>query len=320
MKQNLLLKTFLLLFISIYLNAKGIAKQSGSYQFKIGRYEVIALSDGTVPLDAKKLFQDNDPIKIDTLLKSAYVDNPVEASINAYLIIMGDKLVLIDAGAGELFGPLHGGQLVHSLQSAGFKPEQVTDILLTHIHNDHSGGLTVKDKPVFMNAIVHVNKFDTDYWLNTKRMEKADTNSLSSNKKSFINAINVFQPYITSGRVKTFQGNAEVVPDLRSLAAPGHTPGHCLYILEDGGNKLVFCGDLIHIASVQFADPTVIDGFDVDKKQAMTERVKIYHDAAENGYLLAGDHVSFPGVGRLRAKGKGYEWLPLLYSVEGRIK
>ena len=320
MKQYLFSKTFLLLFISISMNSKSSAQQSDIYRFKIGHYEVIALSDGTVPLDANKLFHDNDSIKIDTLLKSAYVNNPVETSINAYLIIMGSKLVLIDAGAGELFGPLHGGQLVRSLQVAGYKPEQITDILLTHIHNDHSGGLTVKNKPVFINAVVHVNSLDTDYWLDTKRMEKADTISLSSNKKSFINAINAFQPYINSRRVKTFQGNIEVVPGIRSLAAPGHTPGHCLYILEDGADKLVFCGDLIHIASVQFADPTIIDGFDVDKKQAMAKRVEIYQDATEKGYLLAGDHVSFPGVGRLRAKAQGYEWLPLLYSVEGRIK
>ena len=92
MKQHILLKTFLILLILVTLTSKSRAQQSYIYRFKIGHFEIIALSDGTVPLDVNRLFQDNDSVKIDTLLKSAYVTNPVETSINAYLIIMGNKL------------------------------------------------------------------------------------------------------------------------------------------------------------------------------------------------------------------------------------
>jgi glyoxylase-like metal-dependent hydrolase (beta-lactamase superfamily II) len=320
MKTNYFLKTFLMLLTTSVVNTSSFAQEAAYYRLKVGQIEVIALSDGTVPLDAEKLFHENDTEKIKQLLGAAYVNNPTETSINAYLIHTADRLILVDAGSGELFGPLHGGRLVSSLQAAGYKPEQITDVLLTHIHNDHSGGLTIKDQPVFPNAIVHLSKLDLDYWLDEKRMEKADPNVLSSNKSSFSNAIKVFRPYLASGRVKTFEGNVDLFPGIRTVAAPGHTPGHTLYILENNGDKLIFFGDLIHVSGVQFADPTIIDGFDVDKKEAIAQRVKFYGEAAQQGYLIAGDHVSFPGVGRLRSKGKGYEWMPIPYSLEGRTR
>lgn len=320
MKANCFLKLFLLLLTASCIRINSFAQQAAYYRFKIGQVEVIVLSDGTVPLDAEKLFQANDREKIRQLLDAAFVNNPTETSINAYLINRGDHLILIDAGSGELFGPLYGGHLVRSLKAAGYKPEQITDVLLTHIHNDHSGGLTIKDQPVFPNAIIHVSKLDLDYWLNEKRMEKADPNALSSNKSSFTNAIKVFRPYQASGRVKAFEGNIELFPGIRSVAAPGHTPGHTLYILENKGDKLVFCGDLVHVGGVQFADPSLIDGFDVDKKEAIAQRVNFYKEAAQQGYLIACDHVSFPGVGRLKSKEKGYEWMPIPYSLEGRTR
>lgn len=293
------------------------AQHAAYYPFKVGQITVTALSDGTVPIDAQKLFQA--PAEtITDLMRAAYINNPVETSINTYLIHIKDKLILIDAGSGELFGPSHGGGITNSLKAAGYEPDQVTDVLLTHIHNDHSGGITIKDQKVFPNAVIHVSQLDAAYWLDEKRMEQADPNALSSNKSSFINAIKVFKPYLSTGKVKLFEGDVELFPGIRSVATPGHTPGHCLFVLEDSGDKLVFCGDLIHVAGIQFARPEIIDGYDVDKQKAVRARIKIYKEAADEGYLIAGDHISFPGVGRLRHRDNGYEWLPILYSLEGR--
>lgn len=319
MKTNHFIKKIVLLIAVIGGYTTSSAQQAAFYRFKIGQVEVTALSDGAVPVDVEKLFKENDPAYIKQLLGTAYMNNPVEISINAFLINTGKKLILVDAGSGELFGPLHGGRIVNSLQAAGYMPEQITDVLLTHIHNDHSGGLSVKDQPVFPNAIIHVSKLDTDYWLNEKRMEKADPKALSSNKSSFANAIKIFRPYLAAERVKTFQGNIELFPGISAVPAPGHTPGHTI-VLENSGEKVIFCGDLVHVGGIQFADPTTNDGFDVDKKEGITTRVKIYSDAARQGYLIACDHVSFPGVGRLRARDKEYEWMPILYSLEGRTR
>ena len=297
-----------------------VIDQPGFYRFKVGQYEVVALSDGTVPLDAEQLLKNNVPGKVTRLLSAAYLNNPIEISINEFLVNIGGRVILIDAGAGELFGPNHGGRLVSSLRAAGYQPEQITDILLTHIHNDHSGGLSIKGKAVFPNAIVHVNKLDMDYWLDQQRMEKADPHALSSNKSSFINAHKTLDPYIAEGRVKTFEGDIELFPGIRSMATGGHTPGHTVFVLDSGNDKLLFWGDLIHVGGVQFADPTIPDGFDVDKEKAIATRIRLYGEAAKQGYLIAADHLSFPGVGRLRAKESGFEWMPIPYSLEGRTK
>lgn len=319
MNVKLIFKLILTVMLSPLLNENSYAQQAAFYQFKVGQITVTALSDGTVPLDAEKLFA-QETVKVKQLMAAAYLHNPVETSINTYLIKIADKLILIDSGSGELFGPSHGGRLVSSLAAAGYRAEQITDVLLTHIHNDHSGGLSINGQAVFPNAVIHVSQLDTDYWLDEERMNQADPKALSSNKSSFVNAIKVFKPYQLAGKVKTFVGDVELFPGIRAVATPGHTPGHCLFVLEDGADKLVFCGDLIHIAGIQFARPELIDGFDVDKNRAAEARIRIYKDAAEQGYLIAGDHISYPGVGRLKKLKHGYQWMPIPYSLEGRTR
>ncbi|WP_158795563.1 MBL fold metallo-hydrolase [Pedobacter sp. L105] len=288
------------------------------YHLQIGDLIVTALSDGVALVEADKLLQSPEPGKILELLAAAHLDNPAELSINTYLVQIGSRLILIDTGAGELFGPDAGGNLLNSLQEAGYTPEQVTDVLLTHIHNDHSGGLTIQGKAVFPHATVHVHQHDADFWLDEERMKNADPNVMAPNQKSFINAINVFKPYLDAGRVKTFKGNIELFPGITSKECPGHTPGHTLFVIKSGDDQLTIWADLVHLSGIQFEDPTVLDGYDVDPKQGLAQRIGAYKDAAEKGYLVAGNHLSFPGFGRLRAKGSGYEWLPVAYSPSGR--
>lgn len=114
--------------------------QAGYHRLKVGAVNVTAFSDGTVPQDLHVLLTNTTPAKVDQLLAHASLHNPVEASVNAYLIELGPRLVLVDTGASELLGPTL-GHLVASMRAAGFRPEQVTDVLITHIHTDHTGGL-----------------------------------------------------------------------------------------------------------------------------------------------------------------------------------
>jgi glyoxylase-like metal-dependent hydrolase (beta-lactamase superfamily II) len=98
--------------------------------------------------------------------------------------------------------------------------------------------------------------------------------------------------------------------------APGHTPGHSIYAVESKGQKLVLWGDLMHVAAVQFAEPSVTIQFDSDSKAAAAQRKKAYADAAKQGYWVAAAHLSFPGIGQVRAEGKGYVWFPANYSTK----
>lgn len=291
--------------------AAPFAKQQapGFYRLTVGDFEVTALSDGTTALPVDTLLTHTTPAQVKKTLAESYLKTPLETSVNAYLVNTGDKLVLIDAGAAGLFGPTL-GKLAANLKAAGYQPEQVDEIYVTHMHPDHVGGLMAGAERAFPNATVRADKHDADFWLSQANLDKAPADS----KGFFQGAMASLNPYVAAGKFKPFEGNTDLVPGLKAVAAPGHTPGHSLYVAESKGQKIVFWGDLMHVAGVQFAHPSVTIQFDSDSKAAAAQRRKAYADAAKQGYLVAGAHLAFPGIGRLRAQGNGYVWLPVNYA------
>jgi glyoxylase-like metal-dependent hydrolase (beta-lactamase superfamily II) len=147
----------------------------GFYRTMLGDFEVTALSDGTLDLDVAKLLHEP-AARTDAALAKAFVHGPLETSVNAYLINTGTKLVLVDAGAGALFGPTL-GKLLASLQAAGYQPGQVDDIFITHMHPDHVGGLASDGKLAFPNATLHADRRDSDFWLSQGNLDKAPADS-----------------------------------------------------------------------------------------------------------------------------------------------
>ena len=281
--------------------------QAGYYRFMVGNVEVIALSDGTIGLDTQ-LLQTPDRHAVDTALKAAHLKSPLDTSVNAYLVKLAGRLILVDAGTGTLFGPSL-NKLPASLRAAGVEPEQITDVLVTHVHTDHTGGLMSGDRRVYPNAILHLDQREVGYWL-----DAANEKAAPSEKQAFFQQAQAsLVPYGTSGQVRTFDGAQQLFPGLRSVPAPGHTPGHTFYVLEDQGTKLVFWGDVMHAAEVQLSDPSVTIVYDVDPTAARAQRLRAFADAAQAGYLVAPAHMAFPGVGRLRLDGKSYRWQTLPY-------
>ena len=122
-------------------------------------------------------------------------------------------------------------------------------------------------------------------------------------------------PYVSAGKFKPFEGDTELVPGIRAQSAHGHTPGHVTYAIESKGEKLVLWGDLMHVAAVQFPEPSVTIQFDTDSKAAMAQRTQALADAAKAGYWVGAAHLSFPGIGHLRKQGGGYNFVPANYST-----
>ncbi len=282
----------------------------GFYRMMLGDFEVTAISDGTVVLPVNQLLSNIAAGKADEALARNYLKSPVETSVNTYLINTGDKLVLVDSGAGKLFGPTLGNMLAN-IKAAGYQPEQVDEIYITHMHPDHVGGLMTEGKIAFPNATVRADKKDADFWLSKENMDKAP----EANKGFFQGAMASVNPYVQAGKFKAFEGNTDLVKGIKAVSSNGHTPGHTSYEVESKGQKLVLMGDLMHVAAVQFDDPSVTIAFDTNTSDAAKARQKTYADAAKEGFILGVTHVSFPGLGRVAPKATGYSWLPVNYSV-----
>lgn len=282
----------------------------GYYRVMLGDFEITALYDGSLDLPVDKFLINTTPAKIQKALARSFLTSPVETSVNAYLVNTGTKLVLIDTGAAKLFGPGL-DKLLDNLKAAGYQPEQVDEVYITHMHGDHVGGLMAGDKLAFPNAVVRADQHDADYWLSQANAGKA---SSAEEKSAFQGAMASLNPYIAAGKFKPFDGDTDLVPGIKAIAAYGHTPGHTIYKIESKGQTLVLWGDLMHVAAVQFGEPSVAMRFDSDSKSATIQRKRAYAEAAKEGYMVGSAHLSFPGLGHLRTEGKGYVFVPLNYS------
>ena len=296
----------------------------GFYRMMLGDFEVTALLDGTHPFpdaavltkqrsgsdsERSRLFDDN-PGEANALLAASDLKVPTEGSINAFLINTGTELVLIDSGAGTLYGACC-GHLIDNLRAAGYQPEQVDDVLLTHLHADHVGGIAPGGEMAFPNAVIRASKLDADYWLKDANEEAAPAflRPMFEGDKASL------RPYIAADRFLPFDGGPELVPGIRAIPAPGHTPGHTFYMVESQGQKLLLWGDVVHVAPIQFPDPAVSVEYDTNPNQAEATREKIFSEAAQKGFWIGAAHISFPGLGHVGVRGKEFVWIPAEYTT-----
>jgi len=282
--------------------------QAGYYRMKVGDIEIISLSDGSITSDVTLLLTNAKPGEVAKLLAASDVEEPIDSAMNAFLILVGDRVILVDTGAGNLLGPKC-FKLPKSLKAAGYTPEQVTDILISHIHIDHVGGLVDGERRVFPNAVVHVSKKELDFWTDKSIRE----NFPALMQEFFQIADKTMGPYVASNQVKSFDGTVQLFPGITTEPAYGHTPGMSYYVVESKGKKLVLWGDTMNIPEVQFANPSITIQFDVDSQQAAVQRKKAFADAAKNRYLIALPHMHFPGVGHVQRDGSGYRFIPVPY-------
>ena len=271
----------------------------------IGGFEVTALSDGASPLDALKVT--NQPAaRTQEALSRAVLPNPLALSDTAYLINTGTRLVLADTGGSGYFGAAL-GHLQHSLAAAGYQPDQVDDVLLTHMHRDHVGGLLQAGRPAFPNATVHASRREAEYWLSAANRASAPPQMQSR----FQGVAECLAPYIAAGRFHIFDPDAQVLPGITAIAAYGHSQGHVCYRVANGPGVLWIIGDLVVVSPVQFASPGISTTLDADPAQATASRARILARIAAEGALLGGAHIGFPGLGHVTPQGAGFAWAPL---------
>lgn len=279
----------------------------GYYRLMLGQFEVTALYDGAIDLD-EKMLKNVAKRDVQRLLARQFLQGPaVQTAVNAYLVNTGSHLILVDAGAAKLFGPGL-GHVADNLRAAGYVPEQVDAVLLTHLHGDHVNGLiTAEGQRVFVNAEVWSARADNDFWLSEAVAAKAPAEA----QAFFKMARDAAAPYIAAGRWRTFDSDRELLPGVASVDTRGHTPGHASFLFASAGQRLLILGDLVHNHAVQFARPDAAFEFDVDPKQAVATRRQVFHRAAKERLMVAGMHLPFPGIGHVRKEAKGgYAWVP----------
>lgn len=259
--------------------------------FPLGKLEVTALhdKDNYLTNDAKVLGVDVGEKEVAKVLSAAGAPtDKIKLSVDALLVKDGSKTILLDTG----LGPNAQGQLIESLAKAGYKPEQITDVLITHVHGDHIGGLLTADgKQAFTQATVQISAPDWA-WLQT--MPKM---------KTLAEAI---QP-----QVKTFKPGDQVLPGITSVPLPGHTPGHVGYQIVSGKQRLLDIGDSAHSSIVSLTKPEWAIAYDNDRQEGIANRKALLAKLAADRELIFAPHFPFPGVGYIVAKGDHYVFQPI---------
>ena len=284
----------------------------GFFRMQVGDFEVTSLLDGGFgfPPDLLKA----DPEQVARLIAQDFPSDPpkFDGSVAGFLVNTGRQLILVDTGLGHFGGFPGTGKLAANLRAAGYRPEQVDLVLITHLHFDHIGGLlTGNGKRAFPNAVVKMSRAESDYWLSREEAAKAPKDS----QPMFDYARQAAAPYLAAKRWKPFDGTGELVPGVRPYPLVGHTPGHTGYEFASKGQRMLAWGDTLHVAPVQFGHPEIGIAFDLDPQQAIDQRLKLFAMLAEDGTVVAAPHVGFPSLGRLlkQGAGSGYVWVPVRY-------
>ena len=282
----------------------------GFFRLKVGDLEVTALYDAAAVFELPWL--KGKKATIDGVAKALNQDpHLLDAADLGFLVNTGKQLILVDAGAGTWYGGEAFGRLAGSLRRAGYTPEQVDLVLITHLHADHVGGLTSHDGDrVFPNAEVYVAKAESDFWLSPEIAAKAPKDA----QPFFQSAQAIAAPYIKAGKWHTFSGSEPIVDGMQLVPLPGHTPGHTGYEFSSKGKKILFWGDTVHAQRVQLPHPEVTVVFDIDPTAAAATRSQVLPKLADEDVVIASPHLLFPGLGRLHKEGSGFNWTPVAFT------
>jgi len=283
------------------------------YAVRIGEIEVLVISDGVLPLPTKMLGHN-----VDQTAREAWLDDmflPPDAfdwSLNVVVVRSGKQTILIDAGLGsdpDLNLP-RAGQLLKRLEAAGIDLASVTDVVLTHMHMDHIGGLLVdgvKDR-LRPDLRIHVAAAEVAFWESPDfthvNMPPGFPDALRSAAKRFANEY--------QSQLRMFDKEQEVAPGVVVHRTGGHTPGHSVVRLASGGDRLTFAGDAVF--AVGFEHPDWYNGFEHDPEEAARVRDQLLTELAASGELLVATHLPFPSVGRVAVHGDVFRWVPVFWD------
>ena len=283
---------------------------SSTYRYRIGDFEITAVYDGYFPLDAKT-FITNQPLSaVEKALSDVFLPtHTVPTPLTPLIVNTGRNLVLIDTGDGD-FLPNVAGHVVRNMRAAGINPEDVDTVLLTHFHVDHLCGLRLNDGSYqFPNARIHVPEGEWAYWMDDGNWSRAPERQ----QIYFANSRRVFLPI--ADKVERFGPDKEIVPGIRSIATPGHTPGHSSFMVSSEGQDLLVWGDTSNHTDIALRFPLWTPSADMDQQLALTNRMRMLDMAITDRLRVSCFHAPFPANGFIRKlSDQEYRLVPLQWT------
>jgi glyoxylase-like metal-dependent hydrolase (beta-lactamase superfamily II) len=279
----------------------------GIYHRRVGGIVITAINDGFLDatVDVLRNISEDEARRI---LADSF--RPARrTAVNTFLIYSAGRLALLDTGSGTYLQATT-GKVLANIKAAGVDPAAIDTVLLTHVHPDHSGGLTdmATGRRNYPNAELVLHENELAHWLDDARMAQGSERE----KKLFFQAgREQVMPYQDRWRPFT---EGEVFPGVTAIPRPGHTPGHTTYVVSSGGEQLLIWADTVHVPEVQTARPEVCMDFDVDKDLAAASRAKVFDMAATDRLLVTGMHLHFPGFSHLVRSGTGYRLIPAAWE------
>lgn len=266
-------------------------------------FSVQSVSDGKLVLPVDFLVaRDADPTEAQTILNDAgATGDTYDSPLNLTMMTRGDETILFDAGSGPDFMPT-AGKLPEALAAIGVTPEQVTHVVFTHAHPDHIWGvLDDFDEPAFVNARYMIGRTERDYWLDPATPETIEPSRLSfvAGAKRRIETLGEL--------LETFEDGDEILPKIKAIMTPGHTPGHMSF---DLAGQLFVAGDVVTNPHLAFSRPKILSGSDQAPEIAAETRRKTLNMLSDSDTKVLGYHLPQGGIGQVRRNEDGFEFLP----------
>lgn len=282
------------------------------YALRVGDIDALVISDGVLPLPTSTMATNAAPSDLARWLEHMFMPpDSFDWPLNVMVARSGGQTILMDAGLGGQFpGFPRAGQLPQRLEAAGIPLESVTDIIITHMHMDHVGGLLVPGvkERLRPDVRIHVSRTEVDFWtspdFSRTVMPKPVPPVLRSTARSF------YEEY--RDRLQTFEERCEVAPGVVARLTGGHTPGHSVVHLESGNDRLTFAGDAVF--PVAFDHPEWHNGFEHDPEESARVRVQLFEELARTRGLLVAAHLPFPSLGHVAVEGDAFRWVPVIWD------
>jgi len=281
------------------------------YALRVGEIDVLVISDGVLTLPTATLATNADPAALAAWLDDNLLPpDMLEWPMNVVVLRSGGRTILVDAGIGEEYPNFpRAGRLVQRLDAAGIDPASVTDVVLTHMHMDHVGGLLgdgLRDR-LRPDLPIHVAAAEVEFWASPDFSRTAMPTPVPATLRSV--AGRFLDEY--RSQLRLFEEEYEVAPGVVVCRTGGHTPGHSVVRLASGGERLTFAGDAVFPVGADH--PDWYNGFEHDPEEAARVRVRLLQELAATGEPLVAAHLSFPYC-RVAAAGDGFRWVPAFWE------